>query len=364
MNVPFASFQQMHREVEKDLDSAIKEVIQRNWFIRGTQNEQFEKKFAKYCGTAYCVGCGNGLDALTLLLKAYGIKEGDEVIIPSNTFIATALAVTQTGAVPVFIEPVIDDYTMDASLIERKITAKTKAIIPVHLYGQTADMDTVNRIAKRYGLITIEDAAQSHGAKYKGRKAGSLGDAAGFSFYPGKNLGAMGDGGAVTTNDKTIAERVRALANYGSERKYHHIYQGVNSRLDELQAAILSVKLDRLDTWNQFRQQVAKRYLKEIQNPQIIKPVIADNRTHVWHIFAVRTKKRDQLKEYLTVRGIESAIHYPIPIHLQKGYQGLGIQKGGLPIAEKISNTVLSIPMYYGMSNEQIDYVIDMLNRF
>ena len=304
------------------------------------------------------------MDALTLLLKAYGIKEGDEVIIPSNTFIATALAVTQTGAVPVFIEPVIDDYTMDASLIERKITAKTKAIIPVHLYGQTADMDTVNRIAKRYGLITIEDAAQSHGAKYKGRKAGSLGDAAGFSFYPGKNLGAMGDGGAVTTNDKTIAERVRALANYGSERKYHHIYQGVNSRLDELQAAILSVKLDRLDTWNQFRQQVAKRYLKEIQNPQIIKPVIADNRTHVWHIFAVRTKKRDQLKEYLTVRGIESAIHYPIPIHLQKGYQGLGIQKGGLPIAEKISNTVLSIPMYYGMSNEQIDYVIDMLNRF
>ena len=364
MNVPFASFEVMHYELQEELRFAIQEVMDCNWFVGGEKKELFERQFAEYCGTKYCVGCGNGLDALFLLLKAYGIKEGDEVIIPSNTFIATALAVTYTGAIPVFVEPQIDNYTIDTTKIESKITKKTKAIIPVHLYGQPADMDEINKIAKKYELIIIEDAAQAHGAKYKDRTVGNLGNAAGFSFYPGKNLGAMGDAGAVTTNDKVIAEKIRALSNYGSDYRYHHIYQGINSRLDELQAAILSVKLKKLDYWNQYRQKVAKRYLEEIKNEKIIKPIIAKNRTHVWHIFALRAKNRYELEKYLDKYNIKTNIHYPIPIHLQKGYKNLKIEKGKLPIAEQISNTELSIPMYYGIKEEQISYVIDILNKF
>lgn len=364
MNIPFASFEYMHQELQQELNFAIKEVIAGNWFIRGKQTEQFEKNFAEYCGTKYCVGCGNGLDALSLLLRAYGIGQQDEVIVPSNTFIATALAVTQVGAIPIFVEPRIDDYTIDVSNLEKKITKKTKAIIPVHLYGQTADMDAVNVIAQKYGLIVIEDAAQAHGAQYKGRKAGNLGDAAGFSFYPGKNLGAMGDAGAITTNNKEIADKVRCLANYGSNIKYQHIYQGINSRLDELQAAILSVKLSKLDYWNQFRQKVASQYLNNIQNPKIIKPIIASDRTHVWHIFAVRTEQRNQLADFLITHGIKTTIHYPIPIHLQKAYESLKIEKGQFPIAEKISSTELSIPLYYGIQDKQIEHIISILNRF
>lgn len=364
MKVPFASFEYMHCEMRNELDHAIRNVMDCNWFILGKQNERFESAFAQYCGTKYCVGCGNGLDALFLLLKAYDIGEGDEVLVPSNTFIATVLAVMYSGAVPVFVEPGLDDYTIDASKIEEKISKKTKAIIPVHLYGQTADMDAINSIAEKYGLITIEDAAQAHGAEYKGRKAGSLGNAAGFSFYPGKNLGAMGDAGAVTTNDKKIADKVRALANYGSDFKYHHIYQGVNSRMDEMQAAILTVKLGKLDLWNEFRQKVAKRYLAEIHNSQIIKPETAENRIHVWHVFALRTEKRDELELYLNSHGIGTTIHYPVPIHLQEGCKALGIQQGELPVAEKISGTELSIPMYYGMEEQQIDYVIRTINAF
>lgn len=364
MKIPFASFEAMHNELKKELDEAVQGVMSCNWFIRGEKNKTFERQFAQYCGTKYCVGCGNGMDALSLLLKAYGIKAGDEVIVPSNTFIATVLAITGVGAIPVFVEPKIDDYTIDVSKIEEKITRKTKVILPVHLYGQTADMDKVNEVAQRYGLITIEDAAQAHGAGYKGKKAGNLGDAAGFSFYPGKNLGAMGDAGAITTNDKTIAEKVSILANYGSDFKYHHIYQGVNSRLDELQAAILSVKLKKLDDWNQDRQRVAKEYLEGICNKKIVKPVASDGREHVWHIFALRTKERDELKTHLNGHGIETNIHYPIPIHLQKGYYDLNIKEGELPIAEEISNTELSIPIYYGMGKKQIDYIIETINKF
>ena len=364
INIPFASFEPMHQEIKEELDTAIQTVLDSNWFIRGKQNEKFEKEFAEYCGTKYCVGCGNGLDALSLLLKAYGIGAGDEVIVPSNTFIATALAVTYTGAVPVLVDPRLDDYTMDACKIEEKITSRTKAVIPVHLYGQTADMDAIRFIAQEHGLIIIEDAAQAHGAEYKGKKSGNLGDAAGFSFYPGKNLGALGDAGAITTNDGNIAEKVRTLANYGSDFKYHHIYQGVNSRLDELQAAVLSVKLKRLDHWNAFRERIAEKYLGGIKNPKIVKPTIAENRTHVWHIFAVRTEKRAELEKYLNAHGIGTTIHYPVPIHLQEGYRNLGVQRGELSISEEIADTELSIPMYYGMRDEQVDYVIETLNGF
>lgn len=364
MKIPYASFECMHLEMREELEKAIREVIDSNWFISGKRGEIFEKEFAEYCGVKYCVGCGNGLDALYLLLKAYEIEEGDEVIVPSNTFIATVLAVTHVGAIPVFVEPRLDDYTIDVSKIEERITEKTRCIIPVHLYGQTADMDEINKIAQKYGLIVIEDAAQAHGAKYKGINAGNLGNAAGFSFYPGKNLGAMGDAGAIATNDEEIAKRVRALSNYGSDYKYHHIYQGVNSRLDEMQAAILSVKLGKVNDWNRCRQKIAEAYLKGIRNEKIIKPIVAGDRTHVWHIFALRTEKRDELEKYLNSNGIGTNIHYPTPIHLQKGYRDLGLKKGDLPIAERISRTELSIPLYYGMKEEQINYILEMINRF
>jgi len=364
MNIPFVSFEKMHQEIQQEMDQAILDVIHRNWFIRGQEDERFEKEYAEYCGTNYCVGCGNGLDALMLLLKAYGITGGDEVIIPSNTFIATALAVTYTGAIPILVEPRIDTYTIDTTKIEEKITSRTKAIIAVHLYGQPADMDEVNRIAKKHGLIVIEDAAQAHGATYKGKKVGNLGDAAGFSFYPGKNLGALGDAGAITTNDKKIAEKVKALANYGSDYKYHHIYQGNNSRLDEIQATALCVKLKSLDRWNDYRRKIAERYINGIQNSEIVKPVVEQQRSHVWHIFAVRTENRDDFEKYLNKNNVGTTIHYPTPIHCQEAYKDLRIEKGKLPIAELISDTEISIPMYYGMTDEQVDYVIDVINKY
>lgn len=364
MNIPFVSFEDMHCELREELHAAVADVIKKNWFIRGAYCEKFEQEFAEYCNVKYCIGCGNGLDALYLLLRAYGITSGDEVIVPANTFIATALAVTYTGAVPVFVEPDISTYTMDPDKIQEKITAKTKAIIAVHLYGQAADMDAVKKIARANELIVIEDAAQAHGAEYKGRKTGSLGDAAAFSFYPGKNLGAMGDAGAITTNDKNIADKVRALGNYGSDYKYHHIYAGNNSRLDEIQAAVLSVKLKQLDKWNSCRQNIANKYLYEISNERVIKPFIGRSRSHVWHIFALRVEERDKFKEYLDEKGIETIIHYPIPIHLQEAYRYMNIERGMLPITEMIADTEVSLPMYYGLDSEKLDYVIDSINSY
>lgn len=364
MKIPFASFEPMHRELEKEIHDAVSDVINRNWFIRGEYCERFEQEFAAYCGVKYCVGCGNGLDALYLILRAYEITLGDEVIIPSNTFIATVLAVTYVGASPVFVEPDIDTYTIDPRRIQEKITAKTKAIIAVHLYGQTADMDAVNAIAKANHLIVIEDAAQAHGAEYRSKKAGSLGDAAAFSFYPGKNLGAMGDAGAVVTDDKSIADKVRAIGNYGSDYKYHHIYAGTNSRLDEIQAAVLLVKLRNLDKWNTYRKKVADQYQKRFHNMKIILPYEARDRSHVWHIFALRTVERDAFEGYLAERGIGTTIHYPIPIHLQEAYNFLKLDEGMLPIAEEISNTELSIPMYYGITDEEISYIVDVINQY
>lgn len=364
MRIPFASFEAMHDELHSEIQKGIEEVVESNWFIRGENVKLFEEAYADYCGVKYCVGCGNGLDALYLLLRAYGIGKGDEVILPSNTFIATALAVTYTGATPVLVEPDIETYTLDYALIEDKITSKTKAIIAVHLYGQTADMDEINQIARKHGLIVIEDAAQAHGSIYKGKKAGNLGDAAGFSFYPGKNLGAMGDAGAITTNDREIAKKVRAIANYGSDYKYHHIYEGTNSRLDEIQAAILRVKLQNLDKWNAYRQKVADQYLSEIYNEKITKPLKRQDRNHVWHIFALRIKEREKFEKYLNENGIGTTIHYPIPIHLQEAYKSLKIKKGMLPIAEEISDTEISIPMYYGITNKEVQYIIDVINQY
>ena len=365
LKVPFVSFETMHKEIRRDLDAAYQAVMDSNYFIQGQACAQFEKEYADYCGVRYCVGVGNGLDALMLILRAMDIGIGDEVIIPSNTYIATALAVSYVGAKPVFVEPDIDTFNINPDLIEEKITEKTKAIIAVHLQGRPADMDVISAIAKAHDLKVIEDAAQAHGARYNGRMVGSLGDAAGFSFYPGKNLGALGDGGCVTTNNKEIADKVRALGNYGSDYKYHHIYKGVNSRLDEMQAAFLSVKLKHLDKWNEERRRIAARYLSEIHNPIILLPKVSDEEfEHVYHVFVIRCSKRDDLEAYLKGNGIGTLKHYPIPMHLQDAYSDLGLKEGDLPITEEISKTVLSIPMYYGMTEEQISYVIDLINSF
>lgn len=365
MKVPFADFNCMHNEIRTELDKAYNRVLDSNYFIQGKEYNLFEKEFAKYCNAKYCIGVGNGLDALFLILKALDIKCGDEVIVPSNTYIATALAVSYVGATPIFVEPEIETYNINPNMIEEKINSHTKAIIAVHLQGRPADMDEINKIAKKHNLYVVEDAAQAHGTLYKGKKVGALSDAAGFSFYPGKNLGALGDGGCVTTNNEMIATKVRALSNYGSDYKYHHIYKGNNSRLDEIQAAFLRCKLPHLDKWNDDRKRIAHRYLNEIKNPLIQLP-LEDNEIfdHIYHVFVIRCQRRDELEQYLNNKGIGTVKHYPIPMHMQEAYRDLDIKEGTLPIAEEISRTVLSIPMYYGMSDKEIDYVINALNEF
>ena len=364
MNVPFVSFKPLEAELNKQLRDAFDRVLENSWYIDGNEDKAFEEAFAAYCNTKYCIGNGNGLDALMLSLKALGVGAGDEVIVPSNTYIATALAVTYVGATPVFVEPDIRTYNIDPALIEAKITKNTKAIMPVHLYGQPCDMDPIMAIAKKYGLYVVEDCAQAHGATYKGQVVGSFGDAAGFSFYPGKNLGALGDAGATVTNNKALADHVRALGNYGSDYKYHHIYKGNNSRLDELQAAFLSAKLPLMDKVNNNRRETAQKYLAGIHNPAITLPYVPEYAEPVWHLFAVRTEKRDELAQFLADRGIGTNKHYPIPMHLQDCYADLNIPKGALPIAEEISATELSLPIYYGMTDEEINYVIDAINNF
>ena len=296
MEVPFVSFRPMEAELNEELHQAFQRVLDNSWYIGGPEDGAFEHAFAEYCGVSHCVGCGNGLDALFLILKAYGIGEGDEVIVPSNTFIATALAVSYTGATPVFVEPELETYNIDPARIEEKITPKTRAIMAVHLYGQPARMDEICAVGKRYGLKVVEDAAQAHGALYRGVRVGALGDVAGFSFYPGKNLGALGDAGCVTTSDKALAEKIRALGNYGSDYKYHHVYKGQNSRLDELQAAFLAAKLPHLDAMNAERRRIAARYLAEMHNPAVTLPAELPDCTHVWHIFAVRCADRTRWK--------------------------------------------------------------------
>lgn len=364
MKIPFVSFVTMHNEIEDEILNKFKEVYEKNWFIQGEEVKKFEEEFATFCGTKYCIGCGNGLDALYLILRGYDIGVGDEVIVPSNTYIATALAVSYTGAKPIFVEPDLQTYNINSELIEKAITKNTKAIMAVHLYGQPADMDKINKIAMKYNLKAIEDSAQAHGALYKGKKVGTLGDASGFSFYPGKNLGALGDAGAVVTNDKELADKVRAIGNYGSDKKYQHIYKGTNSRLDEMQAAFLRIKLKNLNKWNNERTNIAQKYIDGINNPNIIKPIEAEYANHVWHLFVVRTERRDELETYLKENGIGTTIHYPRPMHLQGAYEELNINEGTLPIAEKVAKEVISLPLWYGLSNEEIQYVIQKINNW
>ena len=364
MNIPFVSFRPMERELDQDLRSAFERVLARSWYIRGAEDEAFEKAFAQYCGARYCVGVGNGLDALMLALKALDVGAGDEVIVPSNTYIATVLAVMYVGAKPIFVEPDIRTFNIDSARIEEVITPKTRVIMPVHLYGQSCDMEPIMVIAYKHGLKVVEDCAQAHGATYKGRKIGTFGDAAGFSFYPGKNLGALGDGGAVVTDNEELAERIRALGNYGSDYKYHHIYKGNNSRLDEMQAAFLAAKLPHLDRMNEARRRIAELYTKGIQNPKVVKPYVAPECVPVWHIYAIRCAERNELERYLSKKGIGTNKHYPIPIHLQECCRDLQIPEGSLPVAEEISRTELSLPMYYGMTDEEVQYVIDAVNAF
>lgn len=364
MNIPFVTFLPMEKELNEELRGAFDRVFTRSWYIGGEEDNSFEKAFAEYCGSQYCVGVGNGLDALMLALKALDIGEGDEVIVPSNTYIATALAVTYVGATPVFVEPDIRTFNINPALIEGSITEKTKAIMPVHLYGQACDMDPILAVAKEYGLKVVEDCAQAHGATYKGKKVGSFGDAAGFSFYPGKNLGALGDAGAVVTSNKELADKIRALGNYGSDYKYHHIYKGNNSRLDELQAAFLVAKLPHLERMNVERRRVAAKFTEGIKNPKVVTPYVLQDCVPVWHIYGIRCAEREALEMHLKRKGIGTNKHYPIPMHMQECYKDLNIPQGALPIAEEISSTELSIPMYYGIKDDEIQYIIDTINEF
>ena len=362
MKIPFSTFDNMHSEIRSEMLTKFEEMYDAGWFIQGKECELFEKEFAEYFGIKHCIGVGNGLDAIYLSLRALGVGTGDEVIIPSNTFIATALAVSYAGATPVIVDPDEETYNMCAKGLEEALTNKTKAIVPVHLYGQAAEMDEIMAFANRHGLYVVEDCAQAHGTLYKGKKVGTFGNAGCFSFYPGKNLGALGDGGAVICNDDTLAAKIKALSNYGSKVKYNHIYMGTNSRLDEIQAGFLRIKLKHLDEYNVDRCRVADRYLNGIKNPKIRLPKVGENRTHIWHVFAVMCDERERLSAYLAERGIGTVSHYPISIADQKAYETLDLPR--LPIAQKIAETELSLPLYVGMSDEEIDYVIEAINKF
>jgi dTDP-4-amino-4,6-dideoxygalactose transaminase len=360
VKVPFLDLKTPYRELKEELDAAYQRVMESGWYILGQEVEAFEEEFAAYCGVKHCIGVGNGLEALHLILRAYSIGPGDEVIVPANTYIATWLAVSYAGATVVPVEPVERTYNLDPQRIEAAITPRTKAVLAVHLYGQTADMDPINEVARHYGLKVIEDAAQAHGACYKGRKAGALGDAAGWSFYPGKNLGALGDAGAVTTDDADLAEKVRLLRNYGSQVKYYNEVKGFNSRLDPLQAAFLRVKLKYVDDWSARRARVAARYLQELAELRdIILPFVPGWAEPAWHLFVIRHPQRDKLQDSLTQAGIGTLIHYPVPPHLQEGYRELELPVGTFPITEAIHREVLSLPIGPHLTDEQLAYLIN-----
>ena len=357
MNVPFLDLSAPYAELKGELDAAYQRVMASGWYILGREVDAFEEEFAAYCGTRHCIGVGNGLDALHLILRALDIGEGDEVIVPANTYIATWLAVSYAGATPVPVEPDPATCNLDPSRIESALTTRTRAIIPVHLYGQPADMESINAVARHHGLKVIEDAAQAHGARYRGRLSGSLGDAAGFSFYPGKNLGAFGDGGAVTTDDDTLARRIRLLRNYGSSRKYIHDEAGFNSRLDEIQAALLRVKLTRLDEWNDRRRVVAERYRATLAGNDTVLPQVLPFADPAWHLFVVHHPDRDSVTAKLDRSDIGWLVHYPIPPHLQEAYRHLGYREGSFPLAEQLSREVLSLPMGPHLTDDQIGAV-------
>ena len=364
-DIPFLDMKAPYQELKGDLDAAWHRVMESGWYVMGRELEAFEAEFAAFTGTAQAIGVANGLDALHLVLRAAGVGPGDEVIVPSHTFIATWLAVSQAGAVPVPVETDLATYTLDPARIAAAISPRTKAIMPVHLYGLPADMEAINAVARQHGLKVVEDAAQSQGALCRGRPCGSLGDAAGTSFYPGKNLGCLGDGGAVTTSDPAIAKKVRMLRNYGSVVKYQHEEAGFNSRLDELQAALLRVKLARLAEWNARRRKIAAIYLQGLAGiPELVLPVVPDWAEPVWHLFVVRHPRRDALQKHLASRGIGTLIHYPVPPHLSGAYAGLGFEKGSLPIAETTAATVLSLPIGPHLVGDEAERVIGAVREF
>tara|TARA_B110000503_G_scaffold141851_1_gene236674 strand:+ start:1194 stop:2291 length:1098 start_codon:yes stop_codon:yes gene_type:complete len=359
--IPFLDLKLAHRDLKEDLLAAIERVINSGNFIRGGEVQKFEEEFADYCQVNSCVGVANGLDAIYLILRGYNIGKGDEVIVPSNTFFATWLAVSMTGATPVPVEPDPRTYNIDHAKIELAISSKTKAILAVHLYGQPADMDKIIKVGKKYSLKVIEDAAQAHGARYKSRRVGSLGDAAAFSFYPGKNLGALGDGGAVTTNDTELAGRIRVLGNYGSDIKYNHVVLGVNSRLDEIQAAVLRIKLPYLDEWNATRRKLAQFYSAELESVDLITPYVPTWAEPVWHLYVVQHEKRQELINHLAENNIDTLIHYPISPHLQQAYTSLMLNQIRLPISERLQETILSLPISPYHSEKQIYEVVSKI---
>ena len=366
MQVPFLSLQEVTEKYKDEIHKATLRVIDSGWYLQGKENKNFETNYANYIGSKYCIGCANGLDALIWIFRAYielGVMEpGDEIIVPANTYIATILAITENDLVPVLVEPNINTLQIDDSLIEERITSKTKAITIVHLYGQCAYTDKIGELCKKYNLKLIEDNAQAHGCLFNGKRTGSLGDVAGHSFYPGKNLGALGDAGAVTTNDEELATTIRSLANYGSQKKYVFKYCGRNSRLDEIQAAILDVKLKHLDADIALRKSVAKKYIEGIQNPKIFLPKVFDWNQHVFHIFPILCEQRNELQQYLESNGIGTNIHYPIPPHKQECYKEWN--ELSLPVTEKIHSEELSLPMSPCLTEKQIQYVIDIINKW
>jgi dTDP-4-amino-4,6-dideoxygalactose transaminase len=364
--IKFLDLQKVTAKYADEIHEAVNRVVDSGWYLQGKENEKFEADYAAYIGTKYAIGCANGLDALIWIFRAYvemGVmRPGDEVIVPANTYIASILAISENGLKPVLVEPSIETYQIDDSLIEAAITPRTKAILIVHLYGQCAYTERIGDLCKKYGLKLVEDNAQAHGCKFQGCHTGSLGDAAGHSFYPGKNLGAFGDAGAVTTNDEELAKVVRAVANYGSQRKYVFKYRGRNSRLDEIQAAVLDVKLKHLDDDVSLRKQVARKYIEGITNPAIVTPIVKDWDAHVFHIFTIRCAERDRLQQYLTEKGVQTIIHYPIPPHRQECYKEWN--ELSFPITEQIHREELSLPMSPVLTEEEVNTVIRVLNEF
>ena len=360
--IKFLDLHKINERFRTQIDQCLKEVLDSGWYIHGKQDELFEKNFAKYIGAKYCIGVANGLDALNIIIKAYGFGAGDEIIVPANTYIASILAISENNCTPVLVEPSLKTYNINPDLIEAKISPRTKAIMVVHLYGQAVQMEKIWQLAKKYNLKIIEDSAQSHGAIYQGKRTGNLGDAAGFSFYPGKNLGCLGDGGAITTNDESLAAKIRAIANYGSDKKYHHIYKGINSRLDEFQAAFLDIKLPYLDADNKRRREIAKYYRENIKNPLIILPQVYAEEAHVWHIFAIRTKDRERLQKYLEENNIQTNIHYPTPPHKQGAYAEW--QNQSYPLCEEIHKTELSLPISPVLTDEEVKKIVEVINAW
>jgi len=365
MNIPFLDLKAAYRELRTELNAASGRVMESGWYILGEEIETFEREFARYCGAKHCVGVGNGLDALILILRGFGIGPGDEVVVPANTYIASWLAVSYVGAKPLPVEPNPETSNIDPDKIEDALTPRTKAIMAVHLYGQPAEMQKIAAIGRRHGLRVVEDAAQAHGAASQGERTGNLGDGAGFSFYPTKNLGAFGDAGAIVTNEDELADRIRVLRNYGSRAKYHNEIKGVNSRLDPLQAALLGVKLKCLDEWNKRRQTIARRYLEELKDVQDLKlPRVAEGAESCWHLFVVRHSRRDALQRHLKEAGIATLVHYPIPPHLSGAYAGNGWKLGDFPVTEELAETVLSLPIGPHLNDDALTQVIRSLHEF